>query len=112
MKCICCGAVIAPFDTEKPEHEKVFDYEHVINGRNHSLREANNLPWNGGVGIISAGYGSTHDGGRYVIGICDKCIAIKIADGTLAYIDNYLFRNKVAKDDLKEHREIWIKNNQ
>jgi len=41
----------------------------------------------GVVGKISAGFGSSHDGDVYVIGICDKCIDKK----KIQPVSNYLF---------------------
>ena len=112
MKCICCEVVLKPLDTEISEHEQVFDYEHRHVGKKCSVIDANNRSWSDGiVGIIAAGYGSTNDGGVYVIGVCDKCLNEKVSEGVVAYIGNNIFRNKEAEETLGKLRKVWIDNN-
>lgn len=112
MKCICCGAVLKPLDTETPEVEQVFDVVHRTEGRTCRTIDMNNRSWNdGATGIISAGYGSKHDGDVLGIAICDKCIDEKLNNGTIAYIDNNIFRSKEVKQNLENHKQIWINNN-
>jgi len=50
----------------------------------------NEMVENGTIDIINAGYGSTHDGDRILLAICDDCIKENLADGTLLYFSNYM----------------------
>ena|ERR1700761_8541788 len=112
MKCICCGKVLTPLDNQIPEHEQVFDYQHRHVGRTCNIIDINNRSWNNGAtGSISAGFGSSHDGGVYAIAVCDECIEKKVGDGTVAYIENNICRTKEVKEDINNHRKIWINNN-
>lgn len=42
---------------------------------------------------VDAGYGSIHDGDKFILAICDSCITKGIEDGTLLYVGNYMYGN-------------------
>ena len=68
VSCLICDKIIS----------FLFDEEEDIDKAN----------FNGAVvGKISAGFGSTHDGDVYVVGICDECIDKK----KIQPVSNYLF---------------------
>lgn len=67
-KCICCDKPIT---------------KHDIETNIHPLKQERGL-WNDGVvGVISAGYGSSHDMDRFYFAICDDCITLKLSNGNL-----------------------------
>jgi hypothetical protein len=43
----------------------------------------------GGVNRFDLGYGSSHDGHYYLIGICDDCIAKKIVEKRMIFMGGY-----------------------
>ena len=104
MYCICCNKnnvtpLEDPFTGVKSEIELLFLNEMKENGRE---RTVNNLMVNGGIiHIIDAGYGSTHDGDRYIIAICDSCLDKKKEDATILFYDNYMFSYFVEEDITK-----------
>ena len=62
-----------------------------VDGQNTYYRTIENeMVDNGTIDIINAGYGSTHDGDRILLAICDDCIKENLADGTLLYFSNYM----------------------
>lgn len=73
-KCVCCGKPIKRFGPIGA----------------HANTDAENLYVDGVITMISAGYGSKHDGDMYVFGICDDCIREK-RDEHMVYIGNYIF---------------------
>jgi len=101
MKCICCEKLISPLDFgNRDESEE----ELVFNG------DCNKIMWNDGtVGEISAGYGSTHDGEKFVIAICDDCTTNKLDSGTLAYVTNYMFFDDGSCKEKK--KLVWRRAN-
>jgi hypothetical protein len=88
MYCICCNKNnVKPledsFTGQKSETELLFLNGMRENGRD---RTVSNLNVNGGIiHIIEAGYGSTHDGDKWIIAICDGCIEQKKEDATLLF---------------------------
>lgn len=72
-KCICCNAEIKPIEGA------------------HDGKPWQNMWLDGIVDKIAANYGSENDGNVYVIAICDSCVKSKVADGTLQYVNNYMF---------------------
>lgn len=60
--------------------------------------------------IIDAGYGSTHDGDRLIIAICDKCIDSNLEDGTILYFDNYMFNDKeFINESINKSKKIYTR---
>ena len=55
--------------------------------------------------IIDAGYGSKHDGDKFVIAICDECISINLEDATLLYYDNYFSFD--VSDEIEKSKQIY-----
>ena len=55
---------------------------------------------NGAIEIVNTGYGSSHDGDRILLAICDDCIKENLSDGTLLYFSNYI--TKIGVDDNVE----------
>ena len=111
MKCICCNNSIKNIESQAGNslslEDSVFGN---IKKYNRLIEKAENRMWsNGVVGNISAGYGSSHDGGQYVIAICDDCIQSKLDEGVLAYTGHYIFKD--IKGDIEKYRKIWRRNN-
>lgn len=102
MKCVCCGSKIPPLlDEDKAkEFDIIFD------------NKSDKIMWNDGtVGSISSGYGSRHDGGMLVIGICDDCLDIKTEDGSIALIGDYMMQKHTNEEpDIFTNRKQWLRN--
>ena len=115
MKCICCGNRIKNGDNTMSLEESVFLNEERPAKMGHSSwYRAENLMWTDGVvGNISAGFGSDCDGDKFVIAICDECVKIKLNDGSLAYMGNYMFgdSNEEVNSDIEKYKKIWRRNN-
>jgi hypothetical protein len=109
MYCICCNKnnvtpLEDPFTGDRSETELLFLNEMRENGRE---RTVNNLNVRDGIiHIIEAGYGSTHDGDKYIIAICDVCIDMKKQDATLLYYDNCMFSDFV-EDDINKSKTLY-----
>jgi hypothetical protein len=67
-KCICCNKEI---NTPYPDNEGMWD--------------------DAVVGNISGNYGSRLDGDIFEIAICDICLNEKTLEGTVRYVDNYMY---------------------
>lgn len=97
MMCICCSKKISPlFNEGKSEEKIVFGKEEkqTKEGDAFTLDASSEMWKNGVIGLISAGYGSSHDMDEFVISICDDCITLKKSTGHLAYLGNlYNFPN-------------------
>ncbi len=69
-KCICCGFEIKP----------------VLHQYTDMLKPWQGM-WDGGtVELLDMPYGSTLDGDKYVIGLCDTCIEQKVQEGIIEKI--------------------------
>ena len=62
---------------------------------------------NGIIQIIDAGYGSTHDGDKLIIAICDKCISENLEDSTLLYYGNYMSEGKYIDDEVEKSKRLY-----
>lgn len=63
---------------------------------------------NGIVNIISAGYGSKHDGDEMILAICDECVQLNLEDGTLIYHNNYFYPNEeFTKGEYEKSKKIY-----
>lgn len=66
---------------------------------------------NGIINTISAGYGSSHDGDTFIIGICDECIRENVDKGILLYKGNYIYRfYDSVKEDIEKSKTIFRRN--
>lgn len=100
INCICCGFKI--------ELLPKFQINENDNWR------PEQQPWNGGVVTnISAGYGSSHDGDYFYLGICDKCIEQNYRNGRLRYRGDYLspILNKFSDQELEEQERMRNREN-
>ena len=116
MRCICCNAKIeAIYQNEnKTEEQLVFDVEHRVSRRGCTIVNAANSSCrkDGLVGIVSAGFGSSHDGDEFAIGVCDKCIDEKLNTGQIAYLDNNIGGDSKKGIEIKNKwKDIWKKFN-
>jgi hypothetical protein len=58
--------------------------------------------------IISAGYGSKHDGNHLILAICDECISKKLDDGTILFFYDYIFpHEEYIKDSIDRSKQIY-----
>lgn len=72
--CVCCSEEIKPL------------YEEY-----HSKDSPSQSMWlDGVVGEISAGFGSSLDGEKYIIAICDNCIREKLITGIIENNGRYM----------------------
>jgi hypothetical protein len=102
MYCICCkknNVVPDKFSYTKESMrgmEEKLEEEDILWNKSRrndgSLVNVNNeMIDNGIIHIIDAGYGSTHDGDKIIIAICDDCIKENLEDATLLYYGNYMY---------------------
>lgn len=99
MKCICCGKKISLLRSEKLEEDILFD-----------TKPPSECWCDGIVGRISSGYGSKLDGNVYTIAVCDECIEIKTTDGTVAFVDQYMFPT-YWEDEKDKYKTMWRRAN-
>ena len=101
MLCICCDRMITYGDDDLSEEDAIFT---EIDKGKYRLKAENRL-WTGGVvGNISGGYGSIHDGSKYVIGICDDCVTLKLNEVKLSFNGNFImiyFKNNAISCFLR-----------
>lgn len=76
LVCVCCDK---PIETDYRDFDRPQDLEDGTQGFFTSI-----------IGRISAGYGSTLDGGVYIINICDDCINKKVEEDKVIYLGDYL----------------------
>jgi len=90
MYCICCKKrKVTPYDPifdpkdfgKSTSEEDLLWGEELRDGR--TLTIDNEMVNNGIIQIIDASFGSIHDGDRFIIAICDDCIAENLEDATL-----------------------------
>lgn len=103
MNCICCGKTIKLIE---------------IGDRNEDKFKPEQNPWlDGAVKLISAPYGSSHDGDLFYLGICDNCITEGYRNGRLRYKGDYISNHigkfteeeKLSQDQLR-NREYNLNN--
>jgi hypothetical protein len=87
MYCICCKN-----NNVKPTNSHTFGNksEMDILWSNPNQEMINN----GIISIINAGYGSKHDGDKFILAICDECIEENLKDNTLLYYGNYMYNGE------------------
>lgn len=108
MYCICCKKNnVNSFDKEsKSEEEFLWEKEERKDGGVFNVN--NQMVDNGIIHIIDAGYGSIHDGGQFIIAICDDCIDKNKEDGSLLYYDNYMdYDDRFAKQEKERSKTIY-----
>lgn len=115
MYCICCNKNnVIPHEYSKKgsrsnndsitEEEILWKNERLENGKTTTIN--NDMVSGGIIHIIEAGYGSTHDGDRIILAICDDCISEKISDATLLLFDNYMgFQN--TKREVEKSKSAY-----
>ena len=115
MYCICCNKNnVIPHEYSKKgdrsntdsitEEEILWKNERLENGKTTTIN--NDMVSGGIIHIIEAGYGSTHDGDRIILAICDDCISEKIGDATLLLFDNYMgFQN--TKKEIEKSKSAY-----
>jgi hypothetical protein len=87
MYCICCNK-----NKVKPLLSDNIQEEDVLWSKGGESENINNGMINEGIiYLIDAGYGSKHDGDRFLIAICDECITEKVNDATILYFGNYIY---------------------
>jgi hypothetical protein len=115
MYCICCKKNnVIPLDitskwvVDKPNEEDLLwkneRDEHSKETRYKTIQ--NEMINNGIIDIIDAGYGSTHDGDRIILAICDDCIKENLEDGTLLYFNNY-FIEVMGEGEADKSKKIY-----
>lgn len=115
MYCICCKKNnVIPLDitskwvVDKPNEEDLLwkneRDEHSKETRYKTIQ--NEMINNGIIDIIDAGYGSTHDGDRIILAICDDCIKENLEDGTLLYFNNY-FIEEMGEGEADKSKKIY-----
>ena len=55
--------------------------------------------------IVTAGYGSNHDGDKFIIAICDDCIQSNLDDGTLLLFKSGSY--VTPEEDLEKSKKIY-----
>ena len=115
MYCICCKKNnVIPLDitskwvVDKPNEEDLLwkneRDEHSKEIRYKTIQSE--MINNGIIDIIDAGYGSTHDGDRIILAICDDCIKENLEDGTLLYFNNY-FIEEMGEGEADKSKKIY-----
>ena len=118
MYCICCKEdTVLPYDIKYPdgkskltESDHLWEKTHTENTHTKTTynRSINNaMVDNGIIQIIDAGYGSTHDGDKLIIAICDKCIKENLENSNLLYYGNYMFDGKHVEDDIEKSKKLY-----
>jgi len=113
MYCICCKQDKVTPDSkylngDKSEEELLWEKteKEMSDGTKH-FRTINNQMVNGGIiHIIDAGYGSTHDGDRIIIAICDECLNQNLEDATLLYFGNYIDEVEKSKKKYRRRKNL------
>mgnify|MGYP003418140433 FL=1 len=91
---------------DNPEEMDVLWLNEERGDRIHTID--NEMVSGGIIQIISAGYGSTHDGDKLIIAICDSCIESNLEDGTILYFDNYMFK-EYGKESVEKSKKIYLR---
>lgn len=100
MYCISCkknNVIPENYRTGNSETE-----EEVLYHSKQTINIDNQVIYGGLIKIVSAGYGSTHDGDQFIVAICDECLDKNLKDGTILYYGNYIFANG---NDIEEEKE-------
>ena len=119
MYCICCKKNnVIPMDVKytkknikginiKKEEDLLWKNDKDEKSKETYYRTIQNeMVDNGIIDIINAGYGSTHDGDRFILAICDDCIKENLEDGTLLYFNNY-FSKIGVENNINKSKKIY-----
>lgn len=112
MYCICCKSdnvkVIDPEDDSTSE-ETIIWPDRKSGEIYHNVKKLDTVIKMDGIAtLIDAGYGSTYDGDRFAIAICDDCIKSSLEDGTLLYLGNYLSPyHQLTEEDVEKSKKIF-----
>ena len=115
MYCICCKKdnviplnITSKWVVDKPNEEDLL-WKNEKDDHSKEIRYKtiqNEMIDNGIIDIINAGYGSSHDGDRIILAICDDCIKENLEDGTLLYFSNY-FTKIGIEDNVTKSKKIY-----
>lgn len=114
MYCICCKRdKVKPkgIDDYLSEEELLWKKETItINGTTKQSNINNSMVDDGIIHIIDAGFGSKYDGDRIILAICDDCIKENLEEGTLLYLDNYMFSDEsFIKEEINKSKRIYLR---
>jgi len=108
MYCICCEKdKVKPmnFYEEAPSSEEELLWQKEVRDDG-TIRTIDNQMVSGGIiQLIDAGYGSAHDGERFILGICDSCISEKLDKATLLHHGNYM--NWSTENDIEKSKQLY-----
>jgi hypothetical protein len=108
MYCICCKK-----DNVNPTIQKTRVNEEDLLWKKEkrgddTLTINNEMIDNGIIHIIDAGYGSSHDGSRLIIAICDECIDKNLDDATILFYNDYMFTDKTyIEESVDKSKQIY-----
>ena len=110
MYCICCKKdnvkPLGPYSIEKISEEDLL-WKKEKRGDD-TLTINNEMIDNGIIHIIDAGYGSSHDGSRLIIAICDECIDKNLDDATILFYNDYMFTDKTyIEESVDKSKQIY-----
>ena len=114
MYCICCkGFKIEPMSfapkdplSELTEEELLWtEVDEDRSGRKYTSTIDNEMIDGGIIQIVTAGYGSNHDGDKFIIAICDDCIQSNLDDGTLLLFKSGSYVK--PEEDLEKSKKIY-----
>ena len=114
MYCICCKGFkvepmsFAPKDSlsELTEEELLWtEVDEDRSGRKYTSTIDNEMIDGGIIQIVTAGYGSNHDGDKFIIAICDDCIQSNLDDATLLLFKSGSY--VTPEEDLEKSKKIY-----
>ena len=114
MYCICCKGFkvepisFAPKDSlsELTEEELLWtEVDEDRGGRKYTSTIDNEMIAGGIIQIVTVGYGSNHDGDKFIIAICDYCIQSNLDDGTLLLFKSGSY--VTPEEDLEKSKKIY-----
>ena len=114
MYCICCKGFkveplsFAPKDSlsELSEEELLWtEVDEDRGGRKYTSTIDNEMIAGGIIQIVTSGYGSNHDGDKFIIAICDDCIQSNLDDGTLLLFKSGSY--VTPEEDLEKSKKIY-----
>ena len=114
MYCICCKKNnVKPMksDTES-EEELLWKSETKARHDGQIIYSTidNEMVDGGIIHLIDAGYGSKHDGDRFILAICDDCIEENEKNGTLLYWGNYMGFS-FTEDEVEKSKLMYRRSN-
>jgi hypothetical protein len=104
MYCICCNK-----DNVYPvcSNGKLSE-EDLLWKNDDGITIDNQMVHDGIIQIVDGGYGSKHDGDRFIIAICDNCISEKIKETTILYWGNYMYSSEdFISEEIKKSKKNY-----